>query len=81
MKKIFLLFILPIFVFAANVLIWEKDSLDTFYDSQVGGTVDTPYWVQQTLTALGHTHATVNTLPSNLAPYDAVFVLLGWFRC
>ncbi|OGC41314.1 hypothetical protein A2Y85_07965 [candidate division WOR-3 bacterium RBG_13_43_14] len=81
MKYFCVLLILPVVALAANVLVWEYDSLDTFYDSQAGGTIDTPYWIQQTLTALGHAHTTTSTLPSNLAPYDAVFVLLGWFRC
>jgi hypothetical protein len=73
--------LIPVLGLAANVLIWEKDTLDIFYDGQIGATISTSYWVEQTLTQLGHAHATVTTLPSNLSSYDAVFVLLGWYRC
>ena len=81
MRYMGVLLFIPMLAIAANVLIWEKDALDTFYDSQVGLTIDTPYWVEQTLSALGHTYTTVATLPTNLDPYDVVFVMLGWFRC
>lgn len=76
-----LLVLTPILASAAHVLIWEYDSVDVFYDAQLGRTVDCPYWLQQTLTANGHTYATTNTLPTNLDPYNVVFVTLGWFRC
>ncbi len=81
MKYLGVMLVLPVIALAANVLIWEYDTLDVFYDSQVGLTINTPYWVEQTLTAAGHTYTTTQTLPGNLAPYDAVFVMLGWFRC
>jgi hypothetical protein len=84
MKRIavfILCFGLPLFVNAANVLIWEFDPLDVFYDNQISRSVDCPYWLEQTLGAGGHTYTTTNSLPADLSAYQVVFVTLGWFRC
>ncbi len=85
MRKFFVFtvcaFFFPILLNAANVLIWEYDAADIFYDPQLGRSVDCPYWLEQSLTANGHTYTTTNTLPSDLSPYQVVFVTLGWFRC
>ena len=82
MKKYFLiLFAVPILAMAANVFIWNFDPLDRFYDGQLGDSIDAAYWLEQTLTANGHTSITATTLPSVLDSYEAVFVTLGWFRC
>ena len=83
MKKITVLaiFLAPFLTFAANVFIWNYDPVDRFYETAISGSVDCAYWVEQTLDAAGHTYVTGTTLPANLAGYDAVFALLGWFRC
>lgn len=81
MKYLSVLLILPAFMFAANVLVWEYDIYDRFYESDIGDSVSTIYWVEQTLSSLGHTVTTTTILPTNLDTYDVVFALLGWFRC
>lgn len=82
MRKIFsFLLLVPITAVAANVLIWNFDPLDRFYDAEVGDSVNCAYWLEQTLAANGHTYNTDVDLPLNLSGYDAVFVTLGWYRC
>ncbi len=83
MKKIMILAVClaPVLAFAANVFIWNYDPADRFYETAIGDSVDCAYWVEQTLDAAGHTYVTGTTLPANLTGYDAVFALLGWFRC
>ena len=67
---------------AANVCVWNYDTLDRFYDPAVGDTVDCAYNVERVLTSQGHT-VTVSevTLPASLDGFDAVFCLMGWYRC
>ncbi len=67
---------------AANVLVWNYDSLDRWYDSDVGDSINSAYWVSQLLTEQGH-NVTVaeRSLPSSLLDYDAVFCLMGWYHC
>ena len=36
---------------------------------------------ERELVELGHTVTVDTTLPSNLDGYDAVFCLMGWYRC
>lgn len=83
MKKylVVMVLLLPIVTHAAHVYIWNYDPLDRFYESAIGDSVDCSYWVKQTLTSGGHTYVIGTTLPTDIDPYDAVFVLLGWFRC
>lgn len=82
MRKIFwILVILPVTAFAANVFLWNFDPLDRFYDAEVGDSVDCVYWLEQTLAANGHTYYTDVNIPLDLIGYDVVFVTLGWYRC
>jgi len=83
MKRALALFIAmcPVLAVAANVFIWNYDPLDRFYDNTIGDSVDCSYWVEQTLDANGHTYTKGTLLPSDLSAYDAVFALLGWYRC
>jgi hypothetical protein len=77
-----LLLAAPAVALAANVCLWNFDPIDRFYDPEVGDSVDCAYNLSRTLTAQGHTVAVFNeSLPQNLAGYDAVFCLMGWFRC
>jgi len=67
---------------AANVCVWNYDSLDRFYDPAVGDSIDCSYWVSQILAGQGHTvevHDSI--LPADLSGYDVVFCLMGWYRC
>lgn len=77
----YLLLIFPILTFGANVFVWNFDPLDVFYDPEVGDTIDCSYWLEQSLSANGHSYDIGVTPPTNLNNYDAVFVTLGWYRC
>jgi len=70
----------PVLASAAHVFIWNYDLLDVFYDSEAGTTINCAYWFEQIASSNGHTYETSQTLPTSLSGYDAVFVLLGWFR-
>ncbi len=72
----------PALLQAANVCVWNYDPLDRFYDAAVGESVDCAYHVEKTLTELGHTvTVSESTLPASLDGFDAVFCLMGWYRC
>lgn len=75
------LLLLPAATQAANVCVWNYDSLDRFYDPQVADSVDCAYWVRQTLAAQGHAVTVTPRLPEDLSGYGIVFCLMGWFRC
>lgn len=76
-----LLMLTPFLASAFHVCVWNFDTLDVFYDAQIGDSVDCAYWIEQTLGANEHTYETFTTLPGNLSPYDVVIVTLGFFRC
>lgn len=78
---LYLILLIPFLANGYHVFVWNFDTLDVFYDSQAGDTIDCAYWLEQTLTANGHTYVTGTSLPGNLGPYDVVFVTLGFFRC
>lgn len=85
MKKIlvvlFAAMIVPAVLNAANIFIWDYDPADTFYCDDAGQVVNTRYWVEQTLTALGHSCIVDTALPASVNSYDAVFALCGWYSC
>jgi hypothetical protein len=75
-------FFLPMVTQAANVCIWNYDTLDRFYDPQLNDSIDCAYWFQQILTNQGHTVDVCHGyLPTDLSGYDIVFCLMGWYRC
>jgi hypothetical protein len=77
-----LLLAAPVVASAAEVCIWNYDSVDRFYDPEVGDSVDCAYSLALTLTAQGHAVAVFNDgLPADLSGYDITFCLMGWFRC
>ena len=80
MRKLILLF-LPVLMMAATVFVWNYDPLDTYFDPEVGDTVNAAYWLDNTLRDLGHQVNVGTTLPADLSGYDVCFVTLGWFRC
>jgi hypothetical protein len=66
---------------ASNVCIFNYDQVDLVYDPVVGDSIDTGYWVEQTLLALGDTVDSGTSLPADLSPYDAVFMMMGMYTC
>lgn len=76
-----IILLIPAFLYSAHILIWEYDTLDIFFDPMVGDSVSCPHWIQKALDDNGHTHETYPQMPSDLSPYDAIFVTTGWFRC
>jgi hypothetical protein len=76
-----LLLLVPAAAPAANIFVWNYDTLDRFVDPQLMDSIDCAYWVTDGLTAQGHTVAISTELPSSLTDYDAVFCLMGFFRC
>jgi hypothetical protein len=72
----------PVALQAANVCVWNYDTLDRFYDTGVGDSVDCAYHVEKALTDLGHTITVSDSvLPASLDEFDVVFCLMGWYRC
>lgn len=66
---------------ALNVCVWNYDTLDRFYDPVLNDSIDCSYWVEQNLVAQGHNVAVSTFLPDDISGFDAVFCLMGWFRC
>jgi hypothetical protein len=74
--------VMPAAVQAANVCVWNYDTLDRFYDPAVGDSVNCAYHVDKALTDLGHTvTVSESVLPASLDGFDAIFCLMGWYRC
>jgi hypothetical protein len=72
----------PVALQAANVCVWNYDPIDRFYDAGVGDSVNCAYHVEKALTDLGHTVTVSDSaLPGSLDGFDAVFCLMGWYRC
>lgn len=76
-----MLFLVSGLCLASNVLIFNYDQVDLIYDAAVGDSIDTGYWVEQTLLALGDTVDSGTTLPTDLSSYDAVFMMMGMYTC
>lgn len=73
---------LPLAAQAANICVWNYDTLDRWYDPALGDSADCAWRVVEGLTAMGHTVTQSNRfLPANLDGYDAVYCLMGWYRC
>lgn len=66
---------------AADVCIFNYDQVDLVYDPVVGDSIDTGYWVEQTLLALGDTVDSGTSLPADISSYDAVFMMMGMYTC
>ena len=74
--------LLPAVALAANLCVWNYDSLDRWFDPAAGESVDCAYRVTQALVAQGHTVTLAQQyLPADLSGYDVVFGLMGWYRC
>jgi len=81
MRLMILLLVVSGICFASNVLIYNYDQVDLIYDAALGDSIDTGYWVEQTLLALGDTVDSGTIIPSDLSSYDAVFVMMGMYTC
>ncbi len=66
---------------AANFCIFNYDQVDLVYDPVVGDSIDTGYWVEQTLLSLGDTVDSGTELPADLSVYDGVFIMMGMYTC
>jgi hypothetical protein len=72
----------PLAAQAANICVWNFDTLDRYYDPILADSADCAYWVEQVLSDQGHTVEVHNRyLPNDLSSYDVVFCLMGWYRC
>jgi len=77
-----MLALVPAIAGAASICVWNYDTLDRFFDPARAESVDCAANVAAGLTALGHTVTVSNTtLPTDISGYDAVFCLMGWYRC
>lgn len=75
------LLVIPALCFAGNVYIFNYDQVDLIYDPVIGDSIDTGYWVEQSLLALGDSVDSGTALPSDLSSYDAVFMMMGLYTC
>ena len=67
---------------AAQVCVWNFDTLDRFEDPVSGTEIDCAYWVQRSLSSQGHSVEVFDAeLPEDLDRYDVVLCLMGWYRC
>ncbi|MBM3315301.1 hypothetical protein FJY71_05610 [candidate division WOR-3 bacterium] len=74
--------LLPPAVQGANICVLNYDVLDRFWDPVRQESVDCSYWVEQMLADQGHSvEAFDEVLPPDISGYDAVFLLMGWYRC
>ena len=74
--------LLPAAALAANVCVWNYDSLDRWFDPAAGESVDCAYNVQQALITQGHAVTVAQQfLPVDLSGYDVIMGLMGWYRC
>jgi hypothetical protein len=65
---------------AGAVLIWDHDMNQAFTDPDTGeGAMGSEVNVRSSLVANGITVETSTVLPTDLSPYEAVFVLCGWW--
>ena len=65
----------------SNVFIYNYDQIDLIWDPVVGDSIDTGYWVEQTLLSLGDNVDSGTDLPADLSSYDAVFMMMGMYTC
>ena len=63
--------------FSQSILVWDKDHNKTFQDPEGAGLVDETYGIKKALTENGYSFTAVQSLPSDLTPYDVIFVIMG----
>ena len=62
-----------------DILVWDKDHNKTFTDPEGAGSVDACYGITKALTDNGETFTKVTVLPSDLTPYNILFVIMGTY--
>ena len=72
-----LCFSLP--AFSQSVLILDKDHNKTFVDPEGAGFVDATYGVKKALDECGYTYKVMYSFPSDLGPYDIIFLVMGTY--
>ena len=82
MRKLLLLLVtVSGLCFGSSAFIFNYDQIDLIYDPVVGDSIDTGYWVEQTLISLGDDVDSGTSLPTDLGQYDAVFMMMGMYTC
>lgn len=72
-----LVYLLATPLHSQDILVWDKDHDMLFYDPDGAGMVDASFGVTRALDACGETYDTSNTLPSDLASYRIIFIIMG----
>jgi hypothetical protein len=64
-----------------QILIWDHDkgADNMFYDPEGSGYVGCEYGIQRALSQNGVAATTLLYLPTDLSPYDAIFIVMGWY--
>lgn len=65
--------------FSQDILVWDKDHDQKFPDPEGAGNVDATYGVTKALDACGETYIKVTDLPTDLAPYKIIFIVMGMY--
>jgi hypothetical protein len=65
--------------FSQTIYIWDKDHNKLFSDPEGGGQVDASYGIKKALDNNGYTYTFGTTLPTDLSPYDVIFVVMGTY--
>lgn len=60
-----------------NILLWDKDHGKVFLDPEGAGPVDASYGIEKALIQNGYGFTQTKSLPSDLNPYQIIFVVMG----
>jgi len=79
--------VLPLFIviisfitsnaYSQSILVWDKDHELLITDPEGAGMVDATYGITKALTDCGYAHSVTNSIPSDLSPYDILFIIMG----
>lgn len=62
-----------------DILLWDKDHSKKFPDPEGAGSVDASYGVEKALTDNGYAFVKQTKLPTDLSPYNIIFVIMGTY--
>ncbi len=74
---LFIIFLLAGIAPGREILIYDRDWGDVFPDPDGGGSVGCEYAIENALADNGCSFTTIEGLPENLDPYDAIFIVMG----
>lgn len=74
---LFIVFLLAGIAPGQEILVFDNDLGDTFPNPDGGGTVGCEYAVENALADNGYSTTTYTFLPTNLDPYDGIFIVMG----